>query len=60
MLFYPWRNEESDLLNGHKTYQDHFSSVNDEVQARKKEYDPNCDFLDEAEAAAESQTIDIF
>ena len=60
MLFYPWRNEESDLLNGHKTYQDHFSSVHETIQSKKKEYDPNSDFLDEVEAAAETQTINIF
>ena len=60
MLFYSWRNKESDLLNGHKTYQDHFSSVHDTIQSKKKEYDPNSDILDEVEAAAETQSIDVF
>ena len=27
MLFFPWRNEEKDLLNGFKTFKDHFKTV---------------------------------
>ena len=60
MLFYPWRNEESDLLNGHKTYQDRFNVLSDEIHLKKKEYDANTEFSDEVEAVAQTQTIDIF
>ena len=60
MLFYPWRNEERDLLKGHKTYQEHFNIVKQQIQSNKKEYDANSEFLDEVQTAVETQTVDIF
>ena len=60
MLFYPWRNEDRDLLNGHKTYQEHFNIVKEQMQSKKKEYDANTEFLDEVQTAVETQTVDIF
>ena len=60
MLFYPWRNENKDLLNGHKTYQDHFNIVNEKIQLKKKEYDANTELSDEVETVAQTQTVDIF
>ena len=60
MLFYPWRNEENDLMNGYKTYKDHFLTVEKEVLSKKQEYDANSDLLDNIETTAETQTIDNF
>ena len=60
MLFFPWRNEEKDLLKHHKTYQDHFKTICHRIQLKKIEYDPNSELLKEVELATETQTIDIF
>ena len=60
MLFTPWRNEEKDLLKGYKTYQDHFSHLKEKILSKRKEYDSHSELIDELEAAAETQTIDIF
>ena len=60
MLFHPWRNEERDLLNGYKTYHDHFKQLHHEIESKKRDYDANSELLDEVEAVAQTQTIDIF
>ena len=60
MLFYPWRNEERDLLNGYKTYHDHFKQQHYEIESKRREYDANSELIDQVEAVAETQTIDIF
>ena len=60
MLFHPWRNEEKDLLNGFKTFKDHFKTIEREVQARKFEYDASLKLLDEIETAVEAGSIDNF
>ena len=60
MLFFPWRNEEKDLLKNHKTYQDHFKTIRERIQLKKMEYDQNSELLKEVELATETQTIDIF
>ena len=60
MLFFPWRNEDKDLLNNHKTYQDHFRTIRERIQLKKIEYDQNSELFKEVELAAETQTIDIF
>ena len=39
MLFHPWRNEEHDLLNGFKNFKDHFKAIENEIKAKKAEYD---------------------
>ena len=60
MLFFPWRNEEKDLLKNYKTYQDHFKTIRERIQLKKMEYDQNSELLKEVELATETQTIDIF
>ena len=57
MLFTPWRNEEKDLLNGCKTYQDHFHLLEGKILSKRKEYDSHSELIDEVEAVAETQTI---
>ena len=60
MLFYPWRKEEKDLLNGYNTYEDHFKTVIEKVKSTRKDYDANSEFLNEVEAAVEAQTLENF
>ena len=56
MLFYPWRKEETDILNGHNTYEDHFKAVQKTIKLRRKDYDANAELLDKVELATEAQT----
>ena len=56
MLFYPWRKEETDLLNGHDTYDDHFKAIQETIQLRRKDNDANAELLDKVELATEAQT----
>ena len=60
MLFYPWRNEEKDLMNGCNTYKDHFLTIEKQVLSKKHEYDANSELIDNIETAAGTQTIDNF
>ena len=60
MLFYPWRNEEVDLLGGYKTYEGHFKAVSEKIQAKRIEYDANSKLLDKIEATAETLLGDNF
>ena len=60
MLFYPWRKEERDLLNGHNTYEDHFKAVSKKIRCTRNDYDANSEFLDEVEVAVEAQTLENF
>ena len=60
MLFYPWRKEESDLLNGHNTYEDHFKAVQETIRLIRKDYDANTELLEKVELAAEAQTVVYF
>ena len=60
MLFFPWRNEEKDLLKNYETYQDHFKNICEKIQLKKMDYDQNSELLKEVELATETQTIDIF
>ena len=60
MLFTPWRNEEKDLLNGYKTYQDRFNLLDHKILLKRKEYDSHSELIYEVEEAAETQNIDIW
>ena len=60
MLFHPWRNEEQDLLNGFKSFKDHFKAIKKEIQIKKAEYDASYEVLEEIEKAVETGTIDCF
>ena len=60
MLFYPWRKEETDLLNGHDSYEDHFKAIQEVIKLRRKDYDANAELLDKVELAAEAQTETCF
>ena len=60
MLFFPWRNEDVDLLNGHNTYEDHFKAVSQKIQSKRQEYDASMELLTQIEVAADTLTIDNF
>ena len=60
MLFPPWREEQTDLLNGHGTYEDHFKDVQENVILAKKQYDANSELHIEVKAAVDTQTLDNF
>ena len=55
MLFHPWRKEETDLLNGYNTYEDHFNAIKEIIKFRRKDYDANAELLDKIELATETQ-----
>ena len=60
MLFYPWRDEENDLLNGFKTFKEHFKTVKKEIKAKKIEYDASAALVDKIEEATITKTVDNF
>ena len=38
MLYFPWRNEEADLLGGHSSYQAHYQAVSAAVLENERKY----------------------
>lgn len=38
MLYYHWRNEESDLLGGYDTYEEHYRQIVSEITTNEKKY----------------------
>ena len=38
MLYYPWFDEQADLLGGYETYEQHYSHVKNIVQANDTKY----------------------
>ena len=60
MLFYPWRNEETDLLNGFETYENSFKAVSKAIEMTKREYDRNTELLDQVESATTAICLDNF
>ena len=59
MLFFPWRNEESDLLGSFATYEERAKSVFEQISETKKEYDANTELLEKVEqATSESLSIE--
>ena len=58
MLFYPWRNENEDLLNEYSTYKNYFEAVHEKVESTKREYDVNAELLHKIEVAMETQILD--
>ena len=48
MLYTPWRNESTDLINSSKTYQERFQKVKTEVLCNSRQYDYHSEMLDKA------------
>lgn len=47
MLFTPWRNENTDLLNGCSTYTDSLAKMSKEVELQLKCYSPHSEMVSE-------------
>ena len=60
MLFYPWRNENIDLLNGYDTYEKSYRSVCKTIEITKETYDRNTEVLEQVELATASLGSDEF
>lgn len=59
LLFTPWRNEETDLKQGHETYQSRYLSLKYLIEKKTQEYEKNADELDDAfERAHNEQNFD--
>jgi hypothetical protein len=60
MLFLPWRNEANDLLANCESYAEHYESVKERVEKKRKEYEHSADDLDAARERAEVDNRDQF
>ena len=58
MLFYPWRNEELDLLGSFPSYEEQYNSICDQIVETKKQYDANEELLEKIENASEMHIMD--
>ena len=48
MLYYPWRDEDTDLLGGYTSYSDHYMHVYQTIQCNQAKYSQNSDEIDRA------------
>ena len=55
MLFTPWRNEETDLIQGQRSYQSRYLSLKNFIEKKAHEYEKNADELDDALERAENE-----
>ena len=53
MLFYPWKNESVDLIDGSKSYEDSYRKKQKQIEVVYKQYEPYNDVLEEALENAE-------
>ena len=55
MLFFPWRNEETDILSGFPTYKDHYDSIKRTIDAKNRLYEHHVEELVIARHVAEAE-----
>ena len=55
MLYHPWRDEESDLKNGHDSYSQHYEQIQANIQGKQAELENFADIIEDA--IQEEQTI---
>ena len=48
MLYCPWRNEETDLLNGFHDYKSHYDSIAQQMREMENNYTQNAETIDQA------------
>ena len=48
MLYSPWRNENTDLLRGCKTYQGRFNQIKEQLLSNRQSYEYHSEVLDKA------------
>ena len=51
MLYYPWYNEDTDLLGGYSTYEEHYNNVHSVISANEKKY--NFVYVDDIDVSLE-------
>ena len=54
MLFYPWRDEQSDLLAGSETYKQRYEEIHEAIEEQREIYEPFRDAVDHAEDVVEN------
>ena len=59
MLFIPWRDEDNDLLAGHKSYHEHYLANQDAILALLEQYSPGRSAVEEAAAAILTMEADL-
>ena len=59
MLFIPWRDEENDLLAGHKSYHEHYLANQEAILALLEQYSPGRSAVEEAAAAILTMEPDL-
>ena len=59
LLFLPWRSEETDVLGGHATFEQHYTSKGYVIKAKQVQYEHYIEELEEAQHHAESECIDF-
>ena len=55
LLYWPWRNEQSNLLAGGESYKSHYDRVKSFLNSKKKQYDYNSEEIDKAMERAENE-----
>ena len=58
MLFLPWRNEETDLYGGFKTYEEHYKVKNQLIAPIRKKYEKYNEELEVAVEKIENEEFD--
>ena len=54
MLFFPWRDEQRDLLAGYDNFSGHYTAVKQYIETKRKEYEKNAEALQKAEEMVEN------
>ncbi|XP_069139395.1 uncharacterized protein [Argopecten irradians] len=59
LLFLPWRNERTDIINGYTTFEQHYRSKSNIINAMQKKYENFVDELEQARLQAECELDDF-
>ncbi|XP_069109201.1 uncharacterized protein [Argopecten irradians] len=59
LLFLPWRNESTDIVNGYATFEQHYRSRVNIIKAVQKKYEHFADELEQARIQAENENDDF-
>ena len=60
MLYHPWRNEDTDLLNGNDSYEESFKVNSNAIELKMSQYDGNKQLLDNVEKATDTLNLESF
>ncbi|XP_033759145.1 uncharacterized protein LOC117341405 [Pecten maximus] len=59
LLFLPWRNESTDIINGYTTFEQHYRSKSNIIKAVQKKYEHFVEELEQARLQAECELDDF-